>query len=103
MLLLEGGTVIDGTWTAPVSDASILIDGARIVRVGPRASIDAAPGTTVMAVSGKTIVPGLIDLHNHSTFDADMRAYLKNGVTTIRFAGLNQARLAKASHLRQHP
>jgi Amidohydrolase family len=90
MLLLEGGTLIDGTGAVPVSDASILIEGARIARVGPRASIDAAPGTPVMDVSGKTIVPGLIDLHNHSTFDADMRTYLKNGVTTIRFAGLNQ-------------
>ena len=44
----------------------------------------------MIAASGKTVVPGLIDLHNHSTFDADMRVYLKNGVTTIRFAGLNQ-------------
>jgi hypothetical protein len=59
-------------------------------RVGPDASIGQVPGTKPMNASGKTIVPGLIDLHNHSTFDADMRAYLKNGVTSIRFAGLNQ-------------
>ena len=31
-----------------------------------------------------------MDIHNHSTFDADMAAYIKNGITTIRFTGLNQ-------------
>lgn len=90
LLLLHGGTVIDGTGAAPMSNASVLIEGDRILRVGPDTSIGRVPGATAMDVSGKTIVPGLIDLHNHSTFDADMRAYVKNGVTTIRFAGLNQ-------------
>ena len=41
-------------------------------------------------LQGKTIIPGLIEAHTHASFDADMRAYVKNGVTTIRFAGLDQ-------------
>jgi imidazolonepropionase-like amidohydrolase len=90
LLLLHGGTLIDGTGAPPVDHASVLIQGDRILRVGPDSSIGRVPGTKAMDISGKTIVPGLIDLHNHSTFDADMRAYLKNGVTSIRFAGLNQ-------------
>jgi hypothetical protein len=90
LLLLHGGTVIDGTGAAPLDHASVLIQGERILRVGPDSSIGQVPGAKAMNVSGKTIVPGLIDLHNHSTFDADMRAYVKNGVTSIRFAGLNQ-------------
>jgi hypothetical protein len=90
LLLLHGGTLIDGTGAPPVDHASVLIQGDRILRVGPDSSIGRVPGTKAMNISGKTIVPGLIDLHNHSTFDADMRAYLKNGVTSIRFAGLNQ-------------
>src|SRR6185295_2355609 len=90
MLLLHGGTLIDGTGAPPVSNASVLIEGDRIFRVGPVGAIGPVQGATAIDVSGKTIVPGLIDLHNHSTFDADMRAYLKNGVTSIRFAGLNQ-------------
>ena len=45
---------------------------------------------TIRNVQGKTIIPGLIEAHTHAAFDADMRCYLKNGVTAIRFAGLNQ-------------
>ena len=87
-LLLHGGTLIDGTGTPPMSKASVLIEGDRVVRGGPDGSIGRVPGTTPMDVSWKTIVPGLIDLHHHSTFDADMRAHVTNGVTGIRFAGL---------------
>jgi Amidohydrolase family len=89
LLLLHGATLVDGTGASPMDRTSVLIQGDRIVSVGPDGSIGQMPGTKTMNVSGKTLVPGLIDLHNHSTFDADMRAYLKNGVTSIRFAGLN--------------
>ena len=88
-LVIDGATLIDGNGASPVPDAVVVVKDDRIRYAGPRRPF--AGGTArVIAASGKTVVPGLIDLHNHSTFDADMRVYLKNGVTTIRFAGLNQ-------------
>jgi Amidohydrolase family len=89
-LVIDGATLIDGSGAPPVPDAVILIQGDRIRYAGPRRELAAPPSARRVTAAGKTIVPGLIDLHNHSTFDADMRVYLKNGVTTIRFAGLNQ-------------
>jgi Amidohydrolase family len=89
-LVIDGATLIDGSGAPPVPDAVVLIQGDRIRYAGPRRELAAPPSARRITASGKTIVPGLIDLHNHSTFDADMRVYLKNGVTTIRFAGLNQ-------------
>jgi len=88
-LLITGATLIDGTGAAPVPDAAVLIEGERIAYAGPAAGLG-AQAARVIDARGKTIVPALIDAHNHSTFDSDMRVYLKNGVTTIRFAGLNQ-------------
>jgi len=44
----------------------------------------------VVDAAGLFVVPGYIDVHNHSSFDAEMRSYVKNGVTTVRFAGVNQ-------------
>jgi hypothetical protein len=89
-LVIDGATLIDGRGDPPVPDAVVLIQGDRIQYAGPRREFTARPSARRIPAAGKTLVPGLIDLHNHSTFDADMRVYLKNGVTTIRFAGLNQ-------------
>ena len=89
-LVIDGATLIDGSGAPPVPDAVVLIQDDRIRYAGPRRELAAPPSARRITALGKTVVPGLIDLHNHSTFDADMRVYLKNGVTTIRFAGLNQ-------------
>jgi hypothetical protein len=89
-VLLTCGTLIDGTGAGPVRDAAVLMDAGRIAYAGSRHPVRDLRGIRVIDAPGKTVVPGLIDLHNHSTFDADMRVYVKNGVTTIRFAGLNQ-------------
>jgi cytosine/adenosine deaminase-related metal-dependent hydrolase len=89
-LVIDGATLIDGSGAPPVPDAVVVIQDDHIRYAGPRRELAAPPSARRITASGKTVVPGLIDLHNHSTFDADMRVYLKNGVTTIRFAGLNQ-------------
>ncbi|MGD9536337.1 MAG: amidohydrolase family protein [Alphaproteobacteria bacterium] len=90
-LLLEGADLIDGTGGPMIKDALVLIEGSRIAYAGPRtACFDDAPALR-WQLPGKTLIPGLIEAHTHAHFDADMLAYVKNGVTTIRFAGLNQA------------
>ena len=89
-LAIEGATLIDGTGAPAVRDSVVLIKGDGIHYAGPRRPLEIPASARVINASGRTLVPGLLDLHNHSTFDADMRGYLRNGVTTIRFAGLNQ-------------
>jgi hypothetical protein len=97
-LLLDGADLIDGTGGPVIHDAMVLIEGERIRYAGPRsAELEASPARR-WQLRGKTLIPGLIEAHTHSTFDADMRAYLKNGITTIRFAGLD---LGSAARLKQ--
>ena len=48
-----------------IEDGAILVDGDRIAAVGSRGSVEIPPGTPVVDVSGKTIVPGFIDAHAH--------------------------------------
>ena len=69
-LLIEGGTVIDGTGAAP-KVADVLIEGDRIAAVGtvPDATRAAAAPPEVIDATGKTVLPGLIDAHCHLTFD----------------------------------
>src|SRR3990172_11187266 len=61
--VLRGGTVIDGTGAAPVSNAAIVVRGDRIEAIGQ--GITPPPGATAVDVTGKYITPGLWDKHLH--------------------------------------
>src|SRR5919204_2942167 len=65
MQLLLGATLIDGTGAAPVPDAAVLINDGRISAVGPRQTITRPANADVIDVSGLTLLPGLIDGHDH--------------------------------------
>src|SRR5581483_3297502 len=88
--LITGATLIDGSGAPPVADAAVLIEGQRIAYAGPRAGLGDRQAARTLDARGKFVVPALIDPHTHWFFDADMRAYLKNGITSIRYAGVRQ-------------
>ncbi|WP_161827821.1 amidohydrolase family protein [Steroidobacter agaridevorans] len=48
-----------------IEQGTIVVDGNRIVAVGPSASVTAPADAKVIDASGKTIMPGLIDMHGH--------------------------------------
>jgi hypothetical protein len=96
-IIFHGATLIDGSGAAPVDDATLVVDADRIIYAGPRNSQFDTPEADTRHVAGKFIIPGLIEAHTHAAFDADMAAYLKNGITAMRFAGLNQADVARLS------
>ena len=66
MQVLTGATLIDGTGRATARDVAVVInDTGRIDEVGPRASVTTPPGATTYDLSGLTLLPGLIDCHDH--------------------------------------
>jgi imidazolonepropionase-like amidohydrolase len=81
-LVIEGGTLIDGTGRDPVRDAVIVIEGNRIKAAGARGSVTVPPGATVIRAQGKTVLPGLIDGHIHF-LDFMPPMFLHFGVTTV--------------------
>jgi imidazolonepropionase-like amidohydrolase len=64
-LALVGGMLLDGYDVPPVHHAAILIEGNRIVQVGPAAEIAIPPDAQVIDTSGRVMMPGLIDVHVH--------------------------------------
>jgi imidazolonepropionase-like amidohydrolase len=84
---LVGGRVIDGTDHAPVDDATVIVRAGRISAIGPRGSVSIPAGTRVIDVRGKTILPGLWDMHGHVSQIEWGPAYLAAGVTTVRDMG----------------
>ena len=64
--VLRGARVIPMAGDGDViENADVVIEGNRIAAVGPRGSVDVPRGAEVIDVSGKTIMPGLVDAHSH--------------------------------------
>lgn len=63
--VLVGGTLIDGTGAPPINDSIVVIKDEYIVAVGKRDEIPIPDGSEVYDITGKTIMPGLIDSHCH--------------------------------------
>lgn len=61
------GLLIDGTGGVPVTDCLVLVDGKKITYAGPADGQVIPEGYEVRDISGKTIMPGLIDTHLHLT------------------------------------
>lgn len=99
-----GVTLIDGSGKAPVHNATLVIDGGRIVAITNRKARLPA-GALIVPSSGKTIIPGLISDHSHvgqvqgvsngeanytrDNIVAQLQAYAARGVTTIMALGVN--------------
>jgi N-acyl-D-aspartate/D-glutamate deacylase len=84
-LLIAGGTVINGEGTDAFT-ADIGIRGGRIAAIGNLAS---AQATRRIDAAGLTVVPGFIDIHNHSDYtilvEPRAQSMLRQGVTTMVF------------------
>src|SRR5882672_10477287 len=65
MQVLKGGTLIDGTGAGPVAGAAVVVRDQRIEAVTTRADGDWPGDAEIIDVSGMTILPGLIDCHDH--------------------------------------
>lgn len=86
-LAIVGGTLIDGTGAAPVPDATVIVHDGRIVAVGPRSKVKVPRKAHVVDAQGKTILPGLWDMHAHFEQVEWGPIYLAAGVTTVRDCG----------------
>jgi imidazolonepropionase-like amidohydrolase len=86
-IAIVGGTLVDGTGTAPVPDAAVVIHDGRIVAAGPRSKVKIPKHANVVDAHGKTILPGLWDMHAHFEQVEWGPIYLAAGVTTVRDCG----------------
>ena len=108
--------VIDGTGAAPKEDQTLIIRDGNIVALGAARSTRVPEGAQVMDLTGKSVIPGLVMMHEHlyyptgpGVYGADYvsfsRLYLAGGVTSMRtggnvggYADLNLAAAIKAGN-----
>ncbi len=87
LLAVVGATLIDGTGRDAIPDSTVLIDKGRIQQVGTRAQVKVPKNATVIDAHGKTLLPGLWDMHAHYEQVEWGPIYLAAGVTTARDVG----------------
>jgi imidazolonepropionase-like amidohydrolase len=75
-ILIKGELVIDGKGAPPIAKGAILIEGERILEVGKEEELKGKDDAQVLDCSGQTLLPGLIDCHNHLSLDPRLENYL---------------------------
>ncbi len=104
--VLKNVTVIDGTGAAPQPNSAIVMTDGKIAYVGPVAGVKAPSGATVKDLSGKFVMPGIIDSHVHvgmmhdvtqdfkyytrENVEADLKQYAAYGVTAVEILGTDR-------------
>ena len=97
VVALQNVRVVDGTGAAPAENQTIVIQNGRITAVGPAARVQVPNGARAIDLTGHTVIPGLIGMHDHTFYTTRGRSvqlqftapklYLGSGVTTIRTTG----------------
>ena len=77
--------VIDGIGHAPQEGVTVLIEGDRVVEIGPAGTTRAPVGATLIDGRGKFLIPGLVDMHVHVYTPEKWHPefFLAAGVTTV--------------------
>jgi imidazolonepropionase-like amidohydrolase len=86
-LAITGATLIDGTGAPAIPDSAVVVHDGRIVAAGPSAQIKIPSDAKVIDARGKTLMPGLWDMHAHFEQVEWGPIYLAAGVTTVRDCG----------------
>ena len=81
-LYLTAAHMIDTAAGTVVDNPALIIEGDRIIAVGNQSSLAAPKDARRIDLAGKTILPGLIDMHVHITARADQNGYSSLAVTT---------------------
>lgn len=89
--------VVDGTGAPALEDQTIVIENGRITSVTPAAQARVPAGARTMRLTGHTVFPGFVGMHNHTFYTTRGRSvqlqfsaprlYLANGITTARTTG----------------
>lgn len=99
VVALEHVRVIDGTGAGPRDDQTVILSGRRIQAIGDSKSTVAPEGAKVLDLTGYSVIPGLVGMHDHMFYPSGggpyynemaysfPKLYLAAGVTTIRTTG----------------
>ena len=69
IVVFEGARLITGDGSEPVERSAFVVENGRFTQVGRQGEVDAPAAASRVDLSGKTVIPGLIDLHTHIGYE----------------------------------
>src|SRR4029078_10941999 len=63
--VFEGARLITGDGSAPLENSAFVVDGNRFTSVGRRGDVQVPAGAAHVDLTGKTVMPTMVDLHGH--------------------------------------
>jgi imidazolonepropionase-like amidohydrolase len=87
VIAITGGRLVDGTGKPPVENSVVILRQGKVVAAGPAASVTVPKNAQVIHAEGKSVLPGLWDMHAHFEQVEWGPIYLATGVTTVRDVG----------------
>ncbi|MGQ0712867.1 MAG: amidohydrolase family protein [Gemmatimonadaceae bacterium] len=96
-LAIRNVTVIPMTGAAPLAGQTVLVRDGRIARIAPSSQVGVAAAAMVVDGAGKFLIPGLFDMHTHTskTRASALGLYVLHGVTTVRDQGSAHAEVLR--------
>ena len=96
--VFEGARVLTGTGQPPIENATLVVDGARIARIGRTGEVEVPQGAARVDLTGKTVMPAILDTHTHLSRErealvADLRRRAYWGVGAAMSLGQDQGEL----------
>jgi imidazolonepropionase-like amidohydrolase len=104
--VLTNFTLIDGTGRDPQSGSAMVVTDGRIAWIGPVSSLKKSPGDEVLDLSGKFVMPGIMNMHGHlgnvidfvqdpknftrENAEKQLKQYARFGVTSMVSMGSDQ-------------
>jgi imidazolonepropionase-like amidohydrolase len=66
--VFEGARLITGDGSAPIEDSAFVVENSRVTAVGRRGQVAAPAGASRVDLTGKTVMPAIVDAHGHPGF-----------------------------------
>jgi imidazolonepropionase-like amidohydrolase len=110
-MLFEGARLIVGDGSAPIENSAFLVENNKFTRIGKKGALEAPAGATRVDLSGKTVMPALVDAHTHlgwaviktGKIDADtytrenlvdhLRRYAYYGIAAAQSMGIDRGEI----------
>ena len=87
-ILFEGARLLTGDGKAPIENSAFIVANDRFTSVGRKGELQLPPGAARIDLSGKTVMPAMVDVHSHFGFLKQLDGSMSKATSTARICSI---------------